>query len=114
MESKSDSWRDGDSRSAPCFAEMKTLAPNELKSEWIRCFASVWRFRRAAETAAPEESARRITKRRPRLAKRRRRTRRRNIGLLLRGRLEREEGMFIRLGGWERVRSAWRGEEEAR
>src|SRR5215467_8020160 len=83
------------------FGRTRMFGPKERNSVVRRRFASVWRLRRAAETAAPAERARRMTKRRPRLAKRRRRSRRRNIGVLERGFLERGEDMFIRLGGWE-------------
>src|SRR5215468_10364295 len=87
------------------FGKTRMFAPKERNSAVRRCLASVCRLRRAAETAAPAERARRMTKRRPRFAKSRRRTRRRNIGLLERG-----DDIFIRLGGWGRVRSEWRGE----
>src|SRR5215470_1585134 len=91
------------------FGKTRTFAPKERNSAVRRCLASVCRLRRAAETAAPAERARRMTKSRPRFAKRRRRMRQRNIGLLERG-----EDIFIRPGGWERVRSAWLGGAEER
>src|SRR5262249_5636988 len=71
-ESVSDEENDAD------FGRMTTLGPKERNSVVRRRLASVWRLRRAAETAAPAERASRMTKRRPRLAKRKRRTRRRN------------------------------------
>src|SRR5579871_505560 len=83
------------------------LAPNVRNSDVRRRLASTWRLSNAAETAAPEERARRMTKRRPRLAKRRRRTRRRNIKLFC-------LADIIGLAEWGRVRSKWLGAEVAR
>jgi hypothetical protein len=67
---------------------MITLAPKERNSVVRRRLASIWRFRRAAVMAAPAANARRITKRRPRLAVIRRRTIRQNMAR----ELERESG----------------------
>src|SRR5215468_6011623 len=84
------------------FGKTRMFAPKERNSVVRRRLASVWRLRRAAETAAPAERARRMTTRRPRFAKRRRRMIRRNIGLFERG-----DGIFTRLGGLERAHSVW-------
>src|SRR5882762_38343 len=61
-----------------------TFVPKARNSVVRRRLASTWRLRRAAVTAAPAPSARRITKRRPRLAPSRRRIIRQNIFRLLR------------------------------
>src|SRR5882724_6107395 len=92
-----DSGRVSGTEGEVVFGRMITLGPKARNSCATRRLASVWRLRRAAETAAPTESARRMTKRR-------RRIRRRNIERFVVGCV-----MAIRLEGWERVRSVWRG-----
>src|SRR5882672_3172669 len=81
----------------------RTFGPKERNSELRRRFASTCRLRSAAETAAPAERARRMTKRRPRLAKRSRRRMRRNIerlAALLFIQTPPERLMLRKLGWW--------------